>query len=239
MVYIDHEGLIRGAYAQIEEIETKIDLLNHYIINAISEITPEEGQAIGTDVLPFTITIDDGSRRNYNEEMFFPEVYENLMLDKSVCSFPVTVESFLNAFRKAPEDKPIIVLVVSKRYSEGFNNAIKAKKLLAKENPDKAKNVLIVDSKTTDPLMKLMMKNAISMDEEGKSLEEIINYLNWVREKHISYIYIDSLTALRKSECVRRVTTFFGNLLGLKPVIIENMNNNGDLKAFKTVRSKE
>ncbi|NHJ49644.1 MAG: DegV family EDD domain-containing protein [Asgard group archaeon] len=239
-VYIDTEGFIRGAYPIIDQDTTKYDSYqNYYITDATSEITPEQGNAVGVKVLPFTITIDDGPQKNYNEEVYFPEIYDNLKLDKRVKSQPVPAEAFLKAFEDAPKNKPIIVLVVSKRYSEGYNNAIQALKILKVEQPNLAKNIHIIDTKTTGPFMKLMMNEILQMDEEGKSTEEILAHLKWSSESHVSYIYVDSLNALRKSERVGRVTTFFGNLLGLKPVIIENDNNNGDLKAFKTVRSKE
>lgn len=238
-VYIDKGGLIRGAYPKIEDLKIRDDLQNYYIIDATCEITPNEGKVLGVDVLPFTISIENGPLKRYNEEIFFTEIYRNLKQDKSVKSQPVSIEDFLNAYKRAPKGKPIIVLVVSKRYSQGYNSAVMAKLSLEKEDPERAKNIHIIDSKTTGPLLKLMMNKTVKMDEQGKSLEEILDYLNWVRTKHVSYIYVDSLDALRKSERVGRVTTFFGNLFGLKPVIIENENNNGDLKAFKTVRSKD
>ena len=189
--------------------------------------------------MPFTISLDDSTYMNYNEEIYFRDVYEAMKANKKIQSKPVTVESFYEAYNNSPREKPVIVLTVSKRYSEGYQNAVKARAILLKEEPDFAKNIHIIDTKTTGPMMKLMMQTAISMDESGQSLDEIIEYMNWIREKHITYIYVDSLTALRKSERVGRVTTFFGNLLGLKPIIIENENNNGDLKPFKTVRSKK
>ncbi|MFW9921925.1 MAG: DegV family protein [Candidatus Thorarchaeota archaeon] len=236
--YIDKEGLIRSAYSSFETVEPKITLQNSYLTDATSEINFQEGDALGVKILPFTITIDDIPARNYNEEVFFPEVYEGMLADKKIKSQPVTVEKFYAAFKNMPRKKPVIALTISKRYSEGYNNAMKAWELINKEEPEFASIIHIVDSKTTGPMMKLMINKAIEMDEQGESLESILEYLDWIREKHISYIYVDSLNALRKSERVGRVTTFFGNLLGLKPVIIENENNNGDLKAFKTVRSK-
>lgn len=238
-VYIDQDELIRGAFPIFGEIETKVSLQNHYITDATSEILPQTGRVQGVTIVPFTISVDNGPLRNYNEEIFFPEVYQNYKIDKKVRSEPVSVDCFLNAFRSAPDNKPIITLLISKRYSEGYNNAVKAKEVLRKENPTKAENVHLIDTKTTGPMMKLMMNKALEMDEEGQSLQEILEYMNWICDKHISFIYVDSLNSLRKSERVGRVTTFFGNLLGLKPIIIENENNNGDLKAFKTVRSKK
>ncbi len=238
-VYIDRDGLIRSAFANFASIETKVSLQNTYITDATSELNPQEGLAIGVKVVPYTVTIGDSSPKKYNEEVFFSEVYDGLKSDKRVKSQPVSVESFLEAFKTSPRDKPVITVTVSMKYSEGYANAVKAKKILAKEDPSFAKNIHIVDSKTTGPMMKLMVKKALSLDEEGQSVSEIIEYLNWIREKHLTYIYVDSLSALRKSERVGRVTSFFGNLLGLKPVIIENENNNGELKPFKTVRSKK
>lgn len=237
-VFIDQDELVRGAFPKFEEIKPELSLQNHYITDSTSEILPETGKIQGIEVLPFTISIDDGPLRRYNEEIFFPEVFEHYRADRKVRSEPVSSRQFIEAFRNAPEGKPVIVLVLSKRYSEGYNNAINALQLFARENPEKAKNVHIIDTKTTGPLIKLMVTKAIEMDKNGSSIEEIIEYMNWIREKHVTYIYVDSLDALRRSERVGKVTTFFGNLLGLKPVIIENENNNGDLKPFKTVRSK-
>ncbi len=238
-VYIDRDGLVRSAFANFASVESKVSLQNTYITDATSDLNPQEGRAIGVKVVPYTVTIDDSPPKKYNEEIFFSEVYDGLKADKRVKSQPVSVELFLEAFKTSPRDKPIITLTVSQKYSEGYDNAIKAKKILAKEEPSFTRNIHIIDSKTTGPMMKLMINKALEMDEGGQNLDDIIEYLNWMREKHLTYIYVDSLSALRKSERVGRVTSFFGNLLGLKPVIIENENNNGELKPFKTVRSKK
>lgn len=239
-VYIDRDGLVRSAFANFELFEPKYtSLQNTYITDATSELSPQAGEAIGVKVVPFTVSIDDGPIKKYNEEIFFSEIFDGIKANKRIKSQPISVEVFLDILKTSPRDKPVILLTLSQNYSEGYNNAVKAKNVLVKEDPSFANNIHVIDSKTSGPLMKLMLKNAIAMDEEGQSITEILDYLNWICEKHITYIYVDSLKALRRSERVGRVTSFFGNLLGLKPIIIENENSKGDLKAFKTVRSKK
>ena len=204
-VYIDREGLIRAAYPQLTVDEAKTSLQNHYITDSTSEITPDEGKALGVVILPFTVTIDDSPQRNYNEEIFFPEIYEHFKADRKVRSQPVSVNAFLTAFREAPRDKQIVVLLVSKRYSEGYNNAMVAKMVLQKEDPEKAEKIHLIDSKTTGPMMRLMMNEVLDLDENGASFDDILDHLKWMSEKHISYIYVDSLDALRRSERVGRI----------------------------------
>jgi len=238
-VYIDRDGLIRSAFANFTEPILKESLQNTYITDATSDINPQEGLAMGVKVVPFTVSINGGPLKKYNEDIFFSEIYDGMKADKKVKSQPVSVEAFIEAFKTSPREKPVIILTVSQKYSEGYSNAVKAKKIYAKEDPSFTINIHVVDSKTTGPMMKLMLNKAIALDEEGQSISEIIEYLNWIREKHLTYIYVDSLDALRKSERVGRVTTLIGNLLGLKPIIIENENNSGELKPLKTVRSKK
>ena len=238
-VYIDRDELIRSASANFESVQPKLTLQNTYITDGTSVLNPQEGKALGITVIPFTLSINDGPHRKFNEELFFSEVYENLKANNKVKSRPVTTEAYLEAFRNCSPEKPTIVLTISARFSAAYANAQEAKKIFAKERPDIAKNIYIIDSQTSGPMLKLMIIKAIALDEAGQSLEEIIEYLNWIREKHVAYIYIDSLNALRKADRIGRVTTLFGNLLGLKPIIVENENGVGDLKAFKTVRSKK
>jgi DegV family protein with EDD domain len=128
---------------------------------------------------------------------------------------------------------------MSQKYSEGLTNALQAKKIIAKENPSLAQKIHIMNSKTVGPILKYLIKQIIKFDTEGKKLEEIIGYINHVSNSHRSYVYLDTLKYLRKSNRINRVTAFFGSLLGIKPIIVENLKNQGDLNSIKNVRNKD
>ncbi|TFF85198.1 hypothetical protein EU523_00260, partial [Candidatus Heimdallarchaeota archaeon] len=120
LVYIDEEGKIRGVYPKIEEIKQKVNLRFNYITDASCEISPEEGAVLGVEVLPYYVVIDGKERKAYNQDIFFAEVFELLNSDSSIGSDPVPVDAFVNAYHKLNNDKPIIVLTMSQKYSEGL-----------------------------------------------------------------------------------------------------------------------
>lgn len=238
-IYIDKEGKIRGAYPEIEKVEQKVDRQFNYIIDASCEISPKEAQILGIEVLPYHVVIDRKERKAYNQEIFFADVFDLLDSNKKIGSDPVSVEAFLRAYKNFDKNKPTIVLTMSKKYSQGNNNALKAKKILAKEEPAFARNIRILNSKSVGPVLKFILKTILEMDEQGRTLEEIIGYINFVSNKHRSYVYLDTLKYLRKSNRISGPAAFFGNLLGIKPIIIENLESQGDLHSVKNVRSKE
>ncbi|MBD3191646.1 MAG: DegV family EDD domain-containing protein [Candidatus Heimdallarchaeota archaeon] len=238
-IYLDKEGKIRGAYPEIEKVEQKINRQFNYIIDASCEISPKEAEVLGIEVLPYHVVINGKERKAYNEEIFFADVFNLLNSNKKIGSDPVSVEAFLRSYQKLDKNKPTIVLTMSRKYSEGNNNALKAKKMIGKEEPTFAQNIRILNSKSVGPVLKFMLKTILEMDEKGQTLEEIIEYINLVSNKHRSYVYLDTLRYLRKSNRISGPAAFFGNLLGIKPIIIENLECQGDLHSVKNVRSKE
>jgi DegV family protein with EDD domain len=237
-VYIDKNGMIRGAYPNIEQVIKREDLQCSYVIDATCELTPKEGQYLGIDVLPFFVVAEGEKEKAYGQEIFFPEIFRKIKNGKVVHSEPVPVKAFYDSFDKLPRDKPVLAILTGSNYSKDLENAVSAMKIIRKKEPEFAKKIHIIDSQVAGPLLKKMILDSIEMDREGKSYQEIIAFNNKISKSHRSLIFVETLEYIRRSNRIGKVAGFFGNLLGLKPILIENEDGKGEIGSYKNVRNK-
>jgi DegV family protein with EDD domain len=72
---------------------------------------------------------------------------------------------------------------------------------------------------------------------DGKSIEELVEYLDKNRLKYQTVATVESLEWLRKSGRITATSAFFGNLFGVKPIIISDKLGNN--YAFKKVKGRK
>ncbi|MBD3190183.1 MAG: DegV family EDD domain-containing protein [Candidatus Heimdallarchaeota archaeon] len=246
-IYLDKEGKIRGTYVsqQVEgftSTETssqQLELQFNHIVDAGSELSPKDGKAVGLEVISFDILIDKKTRKKYLKDIFSPDVFDLLLKNHRLETEPISVIDFYEFFKNQDNGKPFIVLTMASNLSEIYNNALKARKHLENENPSFAQRITIMDSNTVGPLLKQMAKTALQMDKNGRNMQEIKLYLDWLSNNNQSYMLVDTLEYLARSKRVGRLAAFFGDLFGIKPILVGNIEGDGELKPYKSVRSRE
>ena len=78
---------------------------------------------------------------------------------------------------------------------------------------------------------------AAKMANEGATATEIEKHILSVRKKVNQYVTVHSLDALKRAGRVKGSAAFFGNLMGVKPIIIADAN--GDQAAYKKVKGRQ
>lgn len=89
---------------------------------------------------------------------------------------------------------------------------------LKKEYPDR--KIIGIDTCRAGMALGLLAMDAGDLQEEGKSMEEIIE---WVDKEKLTYNLcgtVETLTYLKNAGRVSGSSAFFGNLFGIKPIII-------------------
>ena len=72
------------------------------------------------------------------------------------------------------------------------------------------------------------------MAADGATATEIEAHILAIRKKANQYVTVHSLDALKRAGRVKGSAAFFGNLMGVKPIIISDAN--GDQAAYKKVK---
>ena len=161
----------------------------------------------------------------------------NLMREgKRITTAQVSVEEFNRIFEKYLKlDMDIVYIGCSSKQSGSVNTGyVTAKKLMAEYE---GSSIVCIDSLNASIGIGMLAIEAAKMAEEGASAEDIEKHILSVRKKVNQYVTVHSLDALRRAGRVKGAAAFFGNLMGVKPILISDAN--GTQAAYKKVKGRQ
>lgn len=162
----------------------------------------------------------------------------NLMREgKRITTTQVPVEEFTKVFTKYIENGfDIVYIGCSLKQSGSVNTgAVVAKQILAK-NPDA--QIFCIDSKNACLGEGLLAIEASKFAANGdRSAQEVNDYVISIRKTIHEYATVHTLDYLKRAGRVKGPAAFFGNLMGVKPIIIADAN--GEQAAFKKVKGRQ
>ena len=115
----------------------------------------------------------------------------------------------------------IILTCLNSKGSSTMQGAIMARDMFYEENPEAVEkiNIHIIDSKTYSMAYGMSVIEAAKMARGGKSVDEILAYINdWLENVRILFLPLN-LKFVKKSGRVSAAAAFVGDALGLKPII--------------------
>lgn len=151
------------------------------------------------------------------------EYYDILRAGKRVTTTQVPAEEFRRGFTACLEaGETVIYIANALPLSSSVNTAaVVARELLEKYPEGK---IYCVDSKNVCFGEAMMAIYAAELRDAGKSAEEIVAAVEEKRAYVNQFVTVGSLDMLKKSGRVKGSAAFFGNLLGVKPIIISDAN---------------
>lgn len=96
-------------------------------------------------------------------------------------------------------------------------------------------NIHVINTKTAAYLQGYMAVQAKTMVDQGCSVEEIINYSNYLVDNCHAYFIVDDLKYLVKNGRLSGAAGFLGGLLKIKPVL--ELNKEGKIVTFEKVKT--
>ncbi len=164
------------------------------------------------------------------------ELYNIMRGGTRITTNQVPAESFRAAFTKyLKEGKDVVYIGCSSALSGSVNTGFVIAGELKEEYPENA--VYCVDSLCSCLGEGLMAIDAAVMRGEGKSAEEVVAYLEQNKLKYRQFCAVDDLTYLKRAGRVKASSAFFGNLFGVKPILISNRN--GENFAVKKIKGRK
>ena len=152
--------------------------------------------------------------KEYTPEEFYNELKKN---PNSFSTSPPNVQEHYNAFEKCVKDGyDVLSLSLSSGLSGTFNFASKAKDMIIEKYPDA--KILCVDSLRFSTGCGLMAMYASTMRSEGKTIEEVYNYLEENKNCFHQMGWLDDLSYVAKKGRISHPKAFFGKLIGIKPI---------------------
>jgi len=165
------------------------------------------------------------------------KMYNMMREGKRITTTQVPVEEFTKVFTKYIEDGfDIVYIGCSLKQSGSVNTgAVVAKQILAK-NPDA--QIFCIDSKNACLGEGMLAIEASKFAANGnRSAQEVNDYVISIRKTIHEYATVHTLDYLKRAGRVKGPAAFFGNLMGVKPIIIADAN--GEQAAFKKVKGRQ
>ena len=161
----------------------------------------------------------------------------NIMRDGNrITTAQVSVEEFTRVFGiYITLGMDILYIGCSSKQSGSVNTGfVVAKKLMEQHEGSR---IVCIDSLNASMGEGMLAIEAAKMANVGASIDEIEKHVLSVRKNVNQYVTVHSLDALKRAGRVKGPAAFFGNLMGVKPILISDAN--GDQAAYKKVKGRQ
>ncbi|BDR70414.1 hypothetical protein K144313037_18260 [Clostridium tetani] len=163
----------------------------------------------------------------YNDKTYFDDFGQNLSykeffddLRKGVT--PITsqpsVDEFYTNFKSIVNSgKDILYMCVSTGLSGSENSATIAKNMMLEDYPNA--KIYIVNVLTASLGQGIMVMKAVEMKEEGKSLEDIVSYVEEHKQRLNTFMTVDDLNHLKRGGRLSTAAAMIGTVFNIKPIL--------------------
>lgn len=162
-------------------------------------------------------------------------LYDIMRQGERVKTTQVPAAEFERIFKKYAEEGYDIVYVgcSSKQSGSVLTAEVVAKQVMEKTNA----SIFCVDSLNASMGEGALAIRAAEYRNQGLSVEEVYSKTMADRKKVNEYVTVHSLDALKRAGRIKGSKAFFGNLLGVKPIIIADKN--GEQTPIKKVKGRK
>ncbi len=173
-----------------------------------------------TDYIRGYVHVNDESIRttldweNVTREGFYKTLANKKNVVSSAAASP---EEYYQTFKKyVDEGYDVLSMSISSKISATYNIAVSAAKRVKEECPDC--NIYCFDSTRMSGSFGLLVAYACELQSEGKSFEEVIEWLEANKNRVHQMGPIDDLTFVARRGQISKGKAFMGNLVGIKPM---------------------
>lgn len=185
------------------------------ITDNASDITLEQARELDVDLIPLTITFDDGECPQ-KEASDFVKFYERLeKCDKLPITSRPSPQAYLDIIQDAQKkQEEVLILTISGGLSGTVESACEAKEMAGYDK------VYVVDTHQAIIAQRLLVELAVRLRGEGYSAQEIAQRIEENRDKVVVCGVVDTLKYLRKGGRIPAGLAAIGKVLNIKPVIV-------------------
>lgn len=211
--------------------------MKEYVIftDSACDITPELLSEWGVPSRALTFRFSDSEREYSNADMLANEFYAKMREGGVAKTAAVNTQAFLEAFEEIVKDgKDILYLGFSSGLSTTYNSGRLAAEELSKKYPDA--KILTVDTLCASAGMGLIIYLVLQKKNEGASIDEAYEYAKELIPSLCHWFTVDDLVYLKRGGRISPAAAFFGNLMGIKPVL--HVDDEGHLVNVDKVRGR-
>ncbi len=206
------------------------------VLGVSCELPDEYIEKYGVDVADMLYTIEGVSYKGYKGELSNKEFYDKVRAGSMPTTHQVNPEEAARLFEKhLKAGRDVLHIAFSSGLSGSVNSARLAQEELSAKYPDR--RIVVIDSLCAAQGEGLLDYYACEMKAQGKSLDEIAQWVeeNKMRVNH--FVTVDDLNHLHRGGRVSRASAVLGGLIGIKPMLY--MDNEGKLQVYDKIRGRK
>ena len=192
-------------------IRIVVDSSSDMFSNEVVSVVPLQVNLDNTDYL-------DGV--NLTRDSFYDMLANTTSFPKTSQPSPQTIVDVFEDV-KAKGDS-CIAIMLSGGLSGTYQSAVLAKQIV---DYDK---IYVIDSKTTSYGIKILVDFALTLEKEGKTVEEIVEKLEKLKKRITIYAGPDTLEYLSRGGRLSKAAELIGNMVNIKPII--NLDEEGKIQ---------
>lgn len=184
--------------------------------------------------LPYTI---EGATYTWENPMPVKEFYDKMRAGSLPTTSQANPQEAANLFDDILKEQDVDILHIA--FSSGMSGSYNNCRLAAAEICEKYSDsrIIVVDSLGATLGEGLLVYKAVAMKEAGKSLEEVVS---WLEENKLHLVHnftVDDLFHLHRGGRLSKTAAILGTMINLKPVL--HVNNEGRLVMLSKVRGRK
>ena len=189
------------------------------------------------ELIPLLLNLDGETLKDdLGKSLGYREFYEKLRAGSMPSTSQINIYTFEEKFKELlDKGYEILYIGLSSALSGTFNSANMARNNILEENPNA--KIAVVDSISVSMGLGMLIKKACKMIEEGKMLEEIVQWIEENKSKVIHAILVDDLKHLKRGGRLSASSAAVGSILNIKPLL--KLNNSGAIEAAEKVKGKK
>lgn len=203
-----------------------------------ANLTTDIIEKFGIEVIPMIFLVNDVEHRSYKkgENVDIKQYYDMMRNKEHIKTSLLSPEIYAEAFKPFLENgQDILYIAFSSGLSGTYQSSVLAAEMLREEYPER--KIITWDSLCTSMGEGLLVYYAAKMKEEGKSLDEILAWLEENKLKLCHWFTVDDLFFLKRGGRISGATAVIGSALGIKPVL--HVDDNGKLISVSKVRGRK
>lgn len=211
---------------------------SNYVIATAStcDLTKEYLEKHNIPFIPYSYTIGNVLYFDDCSEATRQDVYKKMRNGDLLTTSAINEFTYREFFEKILTDgKDIIFLDMSRCLSSSHKYCADAIEELKEDYPDRT--IVNVDTCCVSGGLGMLVENAVELHEAGKSMEEVVAWIDENKLKIAHRFTVDNLTWLKRGGRVSNAAALVGNLLSIKPVLY--VPNDGSLCVAEKVRGRK
>lgn len=178
----------------------------------------------------------DGVTYGQGKELEPKAFFDMMRAGKMPTTSQVNLEEAKNFFEKEIAScKELLYLAFSSGLSGSYSSATLAAEEVMAEHPDC--RIVVVDSLCASMGEGLFVYKAVQLKEQGKSLDEVVEWLEQHKLNFVHVFTVDDLFHLYRGGRVSRTTAVIGTLAGIKPLL--HVDDEGHLINIGKIRGRK